>query len=168
MRNKKPFPITRIPTQLRAAPWVFRILPENSAQLHKHKLQGPWTPWDHNITWSILSAALWPRYPASLSPSSYKSFPRETKCQYITQTTNNIIHLQCRKLPFNSWVGKICWRRGRLLTPVFWGFTCVAQLVKNLPTMWETWVRSLGWEDSLEKGKGTHSSILAWRIPWTV
>ena len=47
----------------------------------------------------------------------------------------------------------------------------VAQLVKNLPTMRETRVRSLGWEDSLEKGKATHSSILAWRIPripWSV
>ena len=44
----------------------------------------------------------------------------------------------------------------------------VAQLVKNLPTMWETWVRSLGWEDPLEKGKATRSSILAWRIPQTV
>ena len=44
----------------------------------------------------------------------------------------------------------------------------VAQLVKNLPEMWETWVRSLGWEDSLEKGKATHSTILAWRIPGTV
>ena len=49
-------------------------------------------------------------------------------------------------------------------TPVF----LVSQLVKNLPEMWETWVQSLGWEDSLEKGKATHSSILAWRIPWTV
>ena len=44
----------------------------------------------------------------------------------------------------------------------------VAQLVKNLPAMPETWVRSLGWEDPLEKGKATHSSILAWRVPWTV
>ena len=44
----------------------------------------------------------------------------------------------------------------------------VTQLVKNLPSMWETWVRSLGWEYLLEKGKATHSSILAWRIPWTV
>ena len=43
----------------------------------------------------------------------------------------------------------------------------VAQLVKNLPTVQETWVRSLGWEDSLEKGMATHSSILAWEIPWT-
>ena len=44
----------------------------------------------------------------------------------------------------------------------------VAQLVKNLPVMWETWVQSLHWEDTLEKGKATHSCILAWRIPWTV
>ena len=44
----------------------------------------------------------------------------------------------------------------------------VAQLVKNLPAMQETWVRSLGWEDPLEKGKATHSSILAWRTPWTL
>ena len=44
----------------------------------------------------------------------------------------------------------------------------VAQLVKNPPAMQETWVRSLGWEDPPEKGKATHSSILAWRIPWTV
>ena len=42
----------------------------------------------------------------------------------------------------------------------------IAQLVKNPPAMWETWVRSLGWEDPLEKGKATHFSILAWRIPW--
>ena len=44
----------------------------------------------------------------------------------------------------------------------------VAQLVKNLPAMWETGVQSLGWEDPLEKGKATDSSIWAWRIPWTV
>ena len=44
----------------------------------------------------------------------------------------------------------------------------MAQLVKSPPAMRETWVQSLGQEDPLEKGKGTHSSILAWRIPWTV
>ena len=44
----------------------------------------------------------------------------------------------------------------------------LAQLVKNPPAMWGTWVRSLGWEDPLENGKANHSSILAWRIPWTV
>ena len=44
----------------------------------------------------------------------------------------------------------------------------VAQLVKNPPVMWETWVQSLGWEESLGRGTATHSSILAWTIPRTV
>ena len=44
----------------------------------------------------------------------------------------------------------------------------VAQLVKNLPTMRETPIQSLGWEDPLEKGKANNSGILAWRIPWTI
>ena len=44
----------------------------------------------------------------------------------------------------------------------------MAQLVKNPPAMQVTWVQSMGWEDPLEKGKATHSSILAWRIPWTI
>jgi len=61
----------------------------------------------------------------------------------------------------------MCWRRDRLPTPVFLGFP-VVQLVKNPPVMQETWVHSLGWEDPLEEGKATHSSILAWRIPWTI
>ena len=46
-------------------------------------------------------------------------------------------------------------------------YSLAAQMVKNLPAMRETWVQSLGWEDPLEEGMGTHSSILAWRIPWT-
>ena len=47
------------------------------------------------------------------------------------------------------------------------GPALVAQMVKDLPVMQETWVRSLGWEDPLEKGMATHSSSLAWRIPQT-
>ena len=43
----------------------------------------------------------------------------------------------------------------------------MAQTVKNLPAMWETWIRSLGQEDPLEKGMATDSNILAWRMPWT-
>ena len=50
----------------------------------------------------------------------------------------------------------------------YFGASLVAQLVKNLPAMWETSVQPLGWEDPLEKGKATHSSILAWGIPWTL
>ena len=48
-----------------------------------------------------------------------------------------------------------------------WRASLVAQTEMNLPAVWETRVQSLDWEDPLEKGKGTHSSILAWRIPWT-
>ena len=48
-----------------------------------------------------------------------------------------------------------------------YGVSLVAQLVKNLPAMQETPVQFLGWEDPLEKGMATYSSILAWRIPWT-
>ena len=44
----------------------------------------------------------------------------------------------------------------------------VAQMVKNLPAMWDTWVGSPGWDDPLEKGTATHFSILAWRIPWII
>ena len=58
-------------------------------------------------------------------------------------------------------------REGIGYTPVVWA-ALVAQLVKSPPAIWESWVRSLGWEDPLEKGKATHCSILAWRIPWTV
>ena len=59
---------------------------------------------------------------------------------------------------FDSWVGKIPWRRDKLPTPVFLGFAGGSE-------DGETWVRSLDWEDLLEEGMATHSSILAWRIP---
>ena len=53
-------------------------------------------------------------------------------------------------------------------TQTFKGAALIAQLVKNPPAVPETLVQFLGWEDPLEKGKATHSSILAWRIPWTI
>ena len=52
-----------------------------------------------------------------------------------------------------------------LFLDIYWA-SLVAQMVKNPPAMHETWVQSLGWEDPLEKEMATHSSILAWRIPW--
>ena len=56
----------------------------------------------------------------------------------------------------------------RLKQPLFISrASLVAQSVKSLPAVQETWVQSLGWEDSLEKEMATHSSILAWKIPWT-
>ena len=55
--------------------------------------------------------------------------------------------------------------KGPFISP---GASLEAQLVKHLPAMQETWVQSLGWEDPLKKGTATHSSILVWRIPWTI
>ena len=106
----------------------------------------------------------------------------------LAQTVSNLCAMQ--EPGFRLWIWKILWRRGQLPTPVFWPgefhglygsrghkesdktatFTLaslVAQTVKNLPAMWQTWVRSLGREDPLEKEVAVHSSILAWEIPWT-
>ena len=55
---------------------------------------------------------------------------------------------------------------GELLPTDVWA-SLVAQMVRCLPAVWETWVQSLGWEDPLEKEMATHCSILAWKIPWT-
>ena len=66
-----------------------------------------------------------------------------------------------------SVVGYSPWDRKDMPGSVPWT-SLVVQLVKNQPAMRETWIQSLGWEDPLEKGKATHSSILAWRIPWNV
>ena len=68
---------------------------------------------------------------------------------------------------FHSWVRKIPWRRERIPTPVSLGFPCGSAGKEPTCNVGE-WVQSMGWEDPLEKGKATHSSILAWRIPWTV
>ena len=69
---------------------------------------------------------------------------------------------------FDSWVRKFRSPGEGIGYPLYYSWaSLVAQMVKNLPAMRETWVRSLGWEDPLEEGVATHSSILAWRIPWT-
>ena len=57
---------------------------------------------------------------------------------------------------------------GNLYHAILFRASLIAQLVKNLSAMWETWVPSFGWEDPLEKEKATHSSILAQRISWTI
>ena len=64
-----------------------------------------------------------------------------------------------------DWITWFCENRAEVFV---FRVSLMAQLVKNPPAMQETWVRSLDWENPLKKGKGTHSSILAWRIPWTV
>ena len=112
----------------------------------------------HSTTCVPERLRIWEAGPLQTCHTSLSLFFSASYCRHIS--------VPCRRPWFNSWVRKICWRRDRLPTPVFLGFL-VPQLVKNLPAMWEPWVRSLSWEDPLEKGKATHSSILAWRIPWT-
>ena len=80
----------------------------------------------------------------------------------VVQLLNNLLAMQ----ETLSWVRKISWRRDRLSIPVFLGFPGDSD-GKELPAMWDTWVQSLGWEGPLEEGMATHTSILAWRIPWT-
>ena len=83
-------------------------------------------------------------------------FVRITIFLFIEKTLLKINNRKLTRISPNVWKLNNLWA------------SLVAQLVKNLPAVWETWVWSLVWEDPLEQGKATHSSILAWRIPWTV
>ena len=83
----------------------------------------------------------------------------------ITQLVKNPPAMQEAPVWFLGW--EDLWKKDRWLIPVFLGFHC-GSAGKESTVMWETWIRSLGSEDPLEKGRATHSSILAWRIPWTV
>ena len=95
------------------------------------------------------------RYSALLSVRSFlRPFPRKEELLSLSEEYANGI---CA----SSKPGPVKWDNYNL------GLILVAQLVKNPPAMRETWVRSLGWEDPLEKGKAAHSSILTWRIPRT-
>ena len=78
-----------------------------------------------------------------------------------------IVIKHCRKHIFSGWQIEV-----RQSIPIYHNtmlkkYSLVAQMVKNLPEMQETQVQSLGWEDPLEKGLAAHSTIIAWRIPWT-
>ena len=86
----------------------------------------------------------------------------------ITHTRTKIKHLeyQAALTHVQKW-GAVALPLLRLLQALVLQASLVAQTVKNLPAVQETWVQSLGGEDPLEKGMATHSSIRAWRIPWT-
>ena len=106
----------------------------------------------HNWDWTELK--VW-RYAPNLtfwfSPFSWNKVAFSTLWSRVVWCSSGAMRLGIRKPSFEpSWA------------------SLVSQLVKNLPAMWETWIWSLGWEDPLEKGKATHSSILAWKISWTV
>ena len=91
-------------------------------------------------------------------------FPKETK-ENIRTDIITICHFVQMEFNYYRYILMIL-----LKETEFESFSCaslVTQTVKNLPAMQETQARSLGWEDTLEKGMDTHSSILAWEIPWT-
>ena len=69
--------------------------------------------------------------------------------------------------PGNSLQAPTIWLLLHLVFILSLGTSLVAQMVKHLSTMWETWVQSLGWEDPLEKEMAIYSSTIAWKIPWT-
>ena len=119
---------------------------------------GTLSPHPHSFLWSSSTGL---QQTASVS----KGFLRRQFAQVLTRAEFESVFgrigigAECRPCrPELLFSKALLWR--------FWA-SLVTQLVKNPPAMRETWVRSLGWEDPLEKGKATHSSILAWRIPWS-
>ena len=92
-------------------------------------------------------------------------------CPHCTQSKFLNLHRYFSDLPLYSlsWIYRVSLNtvKIRLICMYICWASLVAQLVKNPPAMWDTWVLSPGWDDPLEKGTATHSSILAWRIPWT-
>ena len=92
------------------------------------------------------------------APGEGKGYPLQYSwASLVTQLIKNQPTMR------ETWVGKIHWRRERLPTPVFLGFPCGSAGKESACNEGD-----LGWEDPLEKGMATHSSILAWRIPWIV
>ena len=124
---------------------------------------------------AVTSDSLWP-YDCSLPGSSVHGILQARILEWVAMPSFggssqprdwalllHFLHWQASSLPLVP--------SGKPIQPnqilLFWHTFLVAQTVKRLPIMWETWVWSLGWEDPLEKGMATHSSILAWKIPWT-
>ena len=102
--------------------------------------------------------------------SANKGFSRFTKkkkslgINIYTHTNNGKNNVKCEKMAILMYEKWHCNIYILMDLSLLWA-SLVAQMVRNLPAMWETWVLSLGWEDLLEEGMTTHSSILAWRIP---
>ena len=120
---------------------------------------------NYNTLWFVMSPGVWS-----------KSCPLSWWCQptisfYVTHFSRPQSFPASESFPmswlFTSGVQSNGASASVSILPMNIGAYLMTQMVKNLPVMQGTWVRSLGWEDPLEKGIATHSSILVWRIPWT-
>ena len=109
-------------------------------------------------------------FPGSLLKNQFKAFLLFHRLcnSLIGQLTSVLFLLQSACSPAHNfqWFSSLPSEFSYILYYNFWA-SLVAQTVKNPPVIWETWVQSPGWEDPLEEVMATHSSILAWRIPWT-
>ena len=125
----------------------------------------PRTPENLTADSLIQSSSLIPLHKISLKEMLPRCLEYEGDLRKESSRMNSVLSAtlwgHCRLFFFSE--GNIELRRARCLLEVF----PVAQMVKSLPAMQETRVWSIGWEDPLEKGMAIHSSILAWRIPWT-
>ena len=94
---------------------------------------------------------------------------RSDRMRFTGEGNGKQLQYSCLENPMNSMknMTKGCVCEDNVF-PIYSLISLPAQLVKNPPSMQETLVRFLGWEDPLEKGTATHSSLLAWRIPWTI
>ena len=127
---------------------------------HCFPIYFPWS--DQGLSNESVLHIRWPKYWSfsfNISPSSEYSGLISFSIDWLDLLAVQGTH-KCL-LQHHSSKASILWCSG------FFRASLVAQRLKRLPAMWETLVRSLGWEDPLEKEMATHSSILAWRIPWT-
>ena len=106
-------------------------------------------------------------FPIICRPPLYLAFSRQGRQKSLLCATRVSVPVNHYLAEAVVWTTKITGCGVMHLALIYWA-SLVAQLVKNPLAMQETWVRFLGWEDPLAKGKATHSSILAWRIPWTI
>ena len=151
---KNPPPSARRLKRHRFDPWVRKILWRRKWQptsvflpreFHEQRSLGGYSPWGgRRVRYNLVTKQLFPGSSVGKESACNAVYPSSIPVSGRSPGEGIGYPLQ------DSWA------------------SLVAQLVKNLPAMWETWVRFLGWEDPLEKRKVTHSSILAWRIPWAV
>ena len=113
---------------------------------------------------SLVGCSLWGQEELDMTDRLHFHFSR--LC--IGEGNGNPLQCSCLENPRDGVAQSQTWLKWLSSSSSMYIWTSlVAQTIKNLPAMWESWVQSLGWEDSLEEGMATHSGILAWRISWT-